>query len=99
MVSKRGSSFQGILIRFCLLVLSLMNFYLFLVLFTMLYVVLSKQVAQYLHPGKEQAETLVFLFSSLTLIFIGFPSIKLLYRFSSQTRPIIIVKITASQWY
>lgn len=99
LMAKRGGLFQYPLASFILLTFSIIILFLGFVLRSMFYVIISKQVSMYMGTLKRSAETYAFLFSTFSLILIGFPSIHLLYKFSCQVDPALIIKITASQWY
>lgn len=96
---KRGTLFQANLIRFVLMVSTIMCFFLLSVFFRIAYVILYRGVVHYIGHKKIIAESYAFLFSSLALIIIGYPSMSLLFDYRSQTKIDIIVKIIGSQWY
>lgn len=82
-----------------LIVSVIIRFFILTVLFSMGYVLWYKVVSHYIGHKKGNAEGWAFLFSSLALLFIGYPSISLLFEYRRITNPNIMVKIVGAQWY
>lgn len=96
---KRGTLFQAHLRSFVLMISAIMCFFLISVFFSMAYVMFYRGVVHYIGHKKIIAESYAFVFSSIALIIIGYPSISLLFDYRSQTKIDIIVKVVGSQWY
>jgi hypothetical protein len=69
-----------------------------IVILSIAYVLTYKGIVHYIGHKKSKAEIWAFVFSSLALLLIGGPSIRLLFEYRSQTAVGIIVKIIGSQW-
>jgi hypothetical protein len=94
---KRGGLLQLNLAVFCLLTGAIIVFFLGLVLFRILYVLATSQTVHFMGTKKTKVEFYAFILSSFSLIFMGVPSIHLLYKFSAETEFGLIVKVSASQ--
>lgn len=96
---KCGCYFQYQLNSFILFICVIMFFFILIVILSIFYVLAYRGVVHYIGHKKRKAEIWAFVFSSLALLLIGGPSIRLLFEYRSQTEVGIIVKIIGSQWY
>jgi heme/copper-type cytochrome/quinol oxidase subunit 2 len=83
-----------------LIIFVFIRFFILTVLYSIIYIILSKSVVHYIGTKKIRAETVAFLFSCFSLLLIGYPSLSLLYQHcTARIVPGIAVNITGSQWY
>jgi len=82
-----------------MLILSIIMFFLVIVLITMVYVVYRRSVVRYFGHAKSKVETVAFVLSGLALLLIRFPSMYLLYLRGSHAQPSLVVKVVGRQWY
>jgi len=98
-VVKAGNLFQAQLNGFCILIFSIMLFFLLMVMFIMVYITFSRSIVRYMGHSKRPVETGAFILRGLALFLMRFPSMYLLYFRGSQAQPDIVVKVVGRQWY
>jgi len=98
-VVKVGNLFQAQLNGFCMLIFSIILFFLVMVLMIMIYIVFRRSIVRYFGHSKTVVETVAFVLRGVALFIIRFPSMYLLYLRGSQVQPHLTVKIVGRQWY
>jgi heme/copper-type cytochrome/quinol oxidase subunit 2 len=99
LIMKSTSIFQINLNFIVILVSVIIRFFILTVLLSIGYVLWHKVVTHYIGHKKANAEGWAFLFSSLALLAIRYPSISLLFEYRRQTNVRIIIKVVGAQWY
>lgn len=95
---KAGSIYQHELTSFMLLVFSIIRFFIITVTISIVYTWFYHRNVRFLGHLKSSAESVAFLLRSLALIFMTYPSMRLLYE-RRYLSPDLTVKVVARQWY
>jgi len=77
----------------------MMVFFILTVFLSIAYVYFYSGISHYLGHQKHMAETLAFILSGLALLIMAYPSMMLLYSYSSYRGVELTVKVVGRQWY